>query len=69
MNTQLYRLSLGLTVLLTFLAFIFLFPWFGVLIKGVGRLPFLSLLPWTSLTLLALACINCIIRKRVILGR
>lgn len=68
MNTRLYRYSLILTVLLTFLAIGFLIPWVGVFIKGVGRLPFLSLLPWTSLILLALTCTNCIIRKKIILG-
>lgn len=61
-----YRLSLGFTVLLTLAAFFTLLGWFGTLINGVGRLPALSLIPWTPLGLAVLAAINCTIRARFI---
>jgi hypothetical protein len=68
-NVLLYRLSLGLTVILTLIAFFTLLGWFGALINGVGRLPLLDLIPWNTLILIALAGINCIVRARLILRR
>lgn len=66
-NTLIYRISLGFTILLTLAAFVTLLGWFGALIHGAGRLPFLALLPWQPVGLVALAAINCTIRSRVIL--
>ncbi len=66
-TTLLYRLSLGFTILLTLAAFVFMLGWLGTLIKGAGSLPFLALLPWKPLGLIALAAANCIFRARVIL--
>ena len=66
-NPLYYRLSLGLTILLTVAAFFTLLGWIGTLINGLGKLPFTALIPWLPLTLLALAALNCTFRKRVLL--
>ncbi len=64
MNTVLaYRLSLGFTILLTLAAFISLLGWFGSLARGA------VLIPWIPLGLVALAGLNCVVRKRVIMRR
>lgn len=68
-STLAYRLSLGLTILLTLGAFVTLLGWLGTLINGVGRLPLLALLPWQTLVLVALAGVNCTLRVRFILHR
>jgi hypothetical protein len=68
-NVLIYRLSLGLTVILTLIAFFTLLGWFGELVNGVGRLPLLDLIPWSTLILVALAGINCSVRARLILRR
>ena len=64
-----YRISLGFTILLTLAAFVFLLGWFGTLIKNAGNLTALTILPWYTLGLLALAAINCTVRARVIVRR
>ena len=64
-----YRISLGLTILLTLAAFVFLLGWFGTLIKSAGSLSLSTILPWYTLGLLALAAINCTLRKRLIVWR
>lgn len=70
MNSVLvYRLSLGLTVILTLVAFFTLLGWFGTLVNGVGRLPLSDLIPWSTLLLIAAAGINCSVRARLILRR
>ena len=66
-NPLFYRLSLGLTILLTVVAFFTLLGWIGTLINGLGKLPFTALIPWLPLGLLALAGLNCTFRKRVLL--
>jgi hypothetical protein len=68
-QTLLYRLSLGLTVILTLVAAFTLFAWFGQLVNGIGSQPFLALVPWRTLGLVALAGINCSLRARLILHR
>ena len=68
-NSLVYRLSLGLTILLTLAAFLTLLGWFGTLINGFDRLPALALLPWKTLGLIALAAINCTVRARLIVRR
>jgi hypothetical protein len=68
-NPLYYRLSLGLTILLTVVAFFTLLGWFGTLINGLGKLPFSALVPWLPLILLALAALNCTFRARVLLGK
>jgi hypothetical protein len=68
-STTAYRLSLGLTILLTLIAFFFLIASLGALINGWGKEPWLALLPWKTLILVAIAGINCSIRKRVIKAR
>lgn len=65
----LYGLSLGLTILLTLASFILLMGWLGTLINGVGRLPFLALLPWKPVALLALVAVNCTLRAVLIAPR
>jgi hypothetical protein len=67
--TTLYRLSLGLTILLTLIAFFFLIASLGALINGWGKEPWTALLPWKTLILVAIAGINCSIRKRLIKTR
>ncbi len=59
-----YRLSIGLAVLLTLAAFITLLGWFGALARGAGHLPAISLIPWPTLGLVALAALNCTLRAR-----
>ena len=68
-NSLVYRLSLGITILLTLAAFITLLGWLGTLINGIGRLPVLALLPWQTLGLVALAALNCSIRAHFIIRR
>ena len=68
-NPLFYRLSLGLTILLTVVAFFTLLGWIGTLINGLGKLPFTALIPWLTLILLALAALNCTFRARVLLAR
>jgi hypothetical protein len=68
-NPLYYRLSLGLTIFMTIVAFFTLLGWIGTLINGLGKLPFNALIPWLPLVLLALAAVNCTFRKRVLLGR
>ncbi len=68
-NPLYYRLSLGLTILLTVVAFFTLLGWVGALINGLGKLPFSALVPWLPLILLALAALNCTFRARVLLGK
>lgn len=68
-NTLVYRLSLGITLILTLASFVTLMGWLGALINGVGRLPVLSLLPWQTLGLVALTAVNCTIRTHFILRR
>ncbi len=68
-NPLFYRLSLGLTILLTVAAFFTLLGWIGTLINGLGRLPFTTLVPWLPLILLALTGLNCTFRARVLLGK
>jgi hypothetical protein len=65
-NTLVYRLSLGLTILLTLTAFFTFLGWLGFLINGVGHLPALHLLPWNPLGCIVFAAINCTIRARFI---
>jgi hypothetical protein len=65
-NSLLYRLSLGLTIVLTLAAFFTLLGWLGTLVIGIGQLPFLSLLPWKTIGFVALAALNCTIRARLI---
>lgn len=67
--SPLYRISLGLTILLTIAAFVTLLTSLGTLISGWGREPFLALLPWKPVLLLALAALNCTLRKRLIVMR
>jgi hypothetical protein len=67
--SPLYRISLGLTILLTIAAFITLLTSLGALIGGLGREPFLALLPWKPLLCIALAGINCSLRARLIVRR
>jgi len=70
MNKMLvYRLSLGFSIVLTLAAFATLLGWFGALINGVGRLPVLALIPWSTLGAVALAGINCSLRARLIVRR
>ena len=69
MNSTLYRFSLGLTVLLTVVAFITLLGWLGSLVNGLGSQPWYSLIPWLPVGLAALAGINCTVRVRFILRR
>jgi hypothetical protein len=64
-----YRLSLGLSVILTLLAFITLLGSLAELMAGVGRASFLSLLPWKPIVLVGLAGLNCTLRARLILRR
>jgi hypothetical protein len=66
-NPLYYRLSLGLTILLTVVAFFTLLGWIGTLINGLGKLPLPALIPWLTLGLLALAALNCTFRKRILL--
>jgi hypothetical protein len=67
MNYRLaYRISFGLTFVLTLLAYGFFLSWLGHFIKGWGNLSLGSTLPWSCLGLLALTGINCILRKRLI---
>ena len=68
-NPITYRLSLGLTILLTVAAFFTLLGWIGTLINGLGKLPFTALVPWLPLGLLALAALNCTFRAWVLLGK
>ena len=68
-STIAYRLSLGLTILLTLIAFFFLIASLGALINSWGKEPWTALLPWKTLILVAIAGINCSIRKRVIKTR
>lgn len=67
-RTLSYRLSLGFTVIVTLAAVVTLFGWFGALVNGLGKQPFLALVPWTTLGCVALAAVNCTLRKRLILG-
>ena len=67
--SPLYRISLGLTILLTIAAFVPLLTSLGALISGWGREPALVLLPWKPLLFLALAALNCTLRKRLIVMR
>ena len=62
-----YRLSLGVTILLTLATIVTLISSIVVLATGWGKLPFLELLPWKPLVFTAMVALNCIIRKRVIL--
>jgi len=62
-NTPAYKISLGLTILLTLAAFFFLLTWVGTVINGTGTLP------WIPLVLLALAAANCSFRSRLIVRR
>jgi hypothetical protein len=68
-NSLAYRLSIGLAVILTLLAFITLMGSLAAMIAGWGRASFLSLLPWKPVLLLGLAALNCTIRARLILRR
>jgi hypothetical protein len=68
-NSLAYRLSLGLTILLTLASFVTLLGWLGTLINGVGSLHVLALLPWKTLGLVALAAFNCTIRAHFIIPR
>jgi hypothetical protein len=65
----LYRISLVFSILLTLVAFVTLLGWFGTLINGMGRLPVLSLIPWSTLGLVAVAALNCTLRARLIVHR
>ena len=70
MRTSLaYRLSLGLSVILTLLAFILLMGSLAALIAGSSRAPILSLIPWKPIVLVGLAALNCTLRTRLILRR
>ena len=62
-----YRLSLGLTIVLSLAALVTLISSIAALAMGWGKLPFLELLPWKPLLLVGLAALNCTLRKRVIL--
>jgi hypothetical protein len=68
-DTIFYRLSLGLTILLTLAAFITLLSSVVALVTGWGKLPLLDLLPWKPLVLAGMAGLNCSLRKRVIMQR
>ena len=68
-NKTLYGISLALTVLLSLAAFIFLLGWMGTVINGAGRLPFLALLPWKPVGLLALVAVNCTLRAELIVHK
>ncbi len=68
-RTLIYRLSIGLSVLFTMGAFVTLLGWFGTLARGAGHLPALSLVPWQTLVLVALATLNCTLRARLVLRR
>ncbi len=68
-RSLIYRLSIGLSVLLTLAAFVTLLGWFGALARGAGHLPALSLVPWQTLGLVALAALNCTLRARLIVRR
>jgi hypothetical protein len=62
-----YRLSLGLTVLLTLAALITLLSSLVALATGWGKLPIIELLPWKPVALLACAALNCTLRSHLIL--
>lgn len=62
-RTLMYRLSLGLTIVLSLAAFITLVGWLGSAIAGTLRVP------WLPLLFIALAGLNCTLRARVILRR
>jgi hypothetical protein len=66
-RTLAYRISLGLSILLTVVAFFALLGSVGTLINGWGRMPFWVLFPWAPVLLIAAAALNCTIRARVIL--
>ncbi len=67
--SPIYRISLGLTILLTLAAFVTLLTSLGTLISGWGQQPALALLPWKPLLCLALAALNCTLRTRLIVRR
>ncbi len=64
-----YRLSLGLSILLSLGVFFTLITSGVALASGWGKLPLLALLPWKPLLLAALAAANCSLRKRVLLAQ
>lgn len=65
-NSPAYKISLGLTVVLTIAAFFLLIAWIGTLINQAGSAPWFVLLPWKPLVLVALAAANCSFRARLI---
>jgi hypothetical protein len=68
-NSLAYKVSLGLSVVLTVLAFVFLLGSFGRMISGWGEQPWFALFPWLPLALLALTAANCSFRARLIVLR
>lgn len=68
-NPLFYRISLGLTILLTVVAFFTLLGWIGTLANSLGKQPFSAPIPWLTIILVALAGLNCTFRKRVLLGK
>jgi hypothetical protein len=59
----------GLSVVLTLTAIVFLVPWLGSLAEGVSNASLLELIPWKTLLPLALAAANCTLRVRLIVRR
>lgn len=68
-SVVLYRISLVLSIILTILAFFTLLGSVAPLINGWGRVPWVSLVPWTPILLVGLAGINCSLRARLIVQR
>jgi hypothetical protein len=68
-NPLAYRISLGISIVLTLLAFITLLGWLGTVINGWGKVGFISLLPWRPVVLVLLTAVNCTIRARLIAHR
>lgn len=70
MNQSLiYRLSIGLAILLALAVFVTTLGWIGSLARGAGHLPAVAMIPWTPLGLVTLAAINCTLRARLIVRR
>jgi hypothetical protein len=64
-----YRISLGLSILLSIAAFFTLLGSIAPLVNGVGKTSWIALMPWTPICLVALAALNCTLRARLIVRR
>jgi len=65
-TTTIYRLSIGLSIILTLAAFINLISWIVSLVMGSGSGSPAFTIPWITLLLVGLTAVNCTLRARLV---